>query len=136
MTVEVIRQSDNGTETLGDLLVFNEQRAVVFKCDTLELPDKNNQRMISCIPKGKYICVKVSATTNIPYQHISISNVPMRSGVCIHKANYVNQLRGCIAVGGSEVDINKDGQKDMTDSGKTFDNLMKILPYSFTLTIK
>ena len=44
---------------------------------------------------------------------------PGRSGVCIHKGNYFTQILGCIIVGDSHTDINKDGYKDVTNSGKT-----------------
>lgn len=136
ISMEVIRvQPDNGIETLGDMHILNND-ATIFKCDTLELPWMNNQRRISCIPTGVYICKKVNATENIPYPHISITNVIGRDGCCIHKANYVGDLRGCIAVGDSEVDINGDGQKDVTNSGKTFDKMYALLPDEFKLTIK
>lgn len=136
MNLLVKRQSDNGIETLGDMLIVSETGATVFKCETLELPYKDNQKMISCIPKGVYHCEKVGASANIPYDHIAITNVPNRSGVCIHKANYVTQLRGCIAVGEKEVDINGDGTTDISNSGKTFQKLMSLLPDKFKLTIE
>jgi hypothetical protein len=135
MKLIVERKSDNGVETLGTLSLIDNNIAV-FKCVTLELPDKNNQQQISCIPKNTYKCSKVGASTNIPYKHIAIENVPNRSGVCIHKANYVSQLRGCIAVGKDIVDINGDKQLDITASGITFDNLMALLPDKFELEIK
>lgn len=136
ISIEVWRVSpDNGIETLGDMHILNGD-ATIFTCDTLELPWFNNQQRISCIPAGVYICKKVEASIAIPYPHISITQVPGRSGVCIHKANYVGQLKGCIAVGDKEVDINGDGQKDVTNSGKTFDKIMSLVPEEFKLTIK
>lgn len=137
MRAEVTRvQPDNGIQTLGDLFVINEAGATVFKCDSLELPWKDNKKAVSCIPVGTYLCKKVPASKNIPYLHISITGVNGRSGICIHKANYARQLKGCIAVGASELDIDKDGQLDVTASGVTFDKLMAILPDEFKLTIK
>lgn len=137
MRLEVIRvQPDNGVETLGDMHVLNENDATILKVDTLELPWKENKRVVSCIPTGIYLCKKRAATANITYEHILITGVTGRSGICIHKANYVRQLKGCIAVGDKEVDIDGDGQKDVTNSGKTFDKLMALLPDEFYLTIK
>lgn len=134
--ITIFRQSDNGVETLGDLNVLKELKGPsVFKCDTLELPWYNNQNRISCIPKGVYKWKKVSKSDAIPYEHISILNVPGRAGVCIHAANYYTQILGCIVVGDKEVDINGDGQKDVTNSGSTFKALMKLLPTSGTLII-
>jgi hypothetical protein len=81
-------------------------------CRTIELPDKNNARQISCIPAGKYIirkhnspkfkeCLKV-------FDIDGKSEVKGRSDILIHVANYVNfkfsgkeerltELLGCIA---------------------------------------
>jgi len=127
--LEIYRKKDNGIETIG-ALTFGE-----FHCDTLELPYKDNQHRISCIPAGKYICKKVTATAHIPYEHISVTNVPNRDGICIHKANYVSDLLGCIGVGEGIIDLNKDGQLDIIKSKLTFDKLMALLPNSFSLAI-
>lgn len=126
----------NDKQTLGKAEVLSEANVIYFKCETLELGWHNNKRQISCIPKGEYKCVKVGNTHNIPYPHISITNVLNRDGVCIHSANYYTQLLGCIAVGDSRIDLNKDGLMDIANSKKTFDKLMEQLPNEFNLTIK
>lgn len=142
MRIEVIRQSDDGTQTLGDMFVLNDEGATIFKCDTLELSDLNNdgiegnEKGKSCIPKSTYVCIKREATKAIPYKHILITGISGRDGVCIHKGNHYTQIRGCILVGSKEVDINADGKKDVVESGKTFDKLMAIMPDTFKLTIK
>jgi hypothetical protein len=125
----VKRNEGTGLQTLGEM-TFGD-----FKCKTLELPWLNNQQKISCIPYGQYTCEKKYPTAAIPYQHVTILNVPNRSGIAIHKANYYTQLRGCIAVGEDQIDINNDGQKDVTNSASTFDKLMEVLPKRFTLII-
>lgn len=125
----IFREVDNGIETLGTFHYDN------FKCDSLELPYKDNQRRVSCVPAGKYICKKVLASSHIPYTHIAITNVPNRDGICIHKANYVSDLLGCVGVGDGLKDINKDGQLDIINSKNTFDKLMLLLPDEFTLNI-
>ena len=134
MKIIVQREIDNGIETLGKMHIDTGTQ-ILFECETLELPDKANASQISCIPKGSYDWVKVAASANIPYDHISILNVSHRSGVCIHAANYYTQLRGCIAVGKQRVDINGDGQKDITESKKTFEKVMSLLPDSGKLVI-
>ncbi len=136
MKVKVIRNPDNKVETLGKLFIINDQDTILFKCNTLELPDKNNESQVSCIPKGDYNCIKVEPTHNIPYKHISITNVPNRLGVCIHIGNYYTDILGCIIVGVDFADINKDGQLDLTGSKITFDRLMQILPDNFNLIIQ
>ena len=135
MKAVIVRKSDNGIETNGGLFIIDND-IVIYKCVTLELPDKNNQPQISCIPKGTYQCLKIGASAKIPYTHIAIQNVPKRSGVCIHKANYVSQLRGCVALGKEFLDINGDKQLDVTASGVTFDAFMNIVPDHFELEIK
>ena len=132
MNIHVIRDNGNESEFVGHMIVSEAN----FGCYTLERPDKNNMSGISCIPKGIYDWVKVGATQKIPYPHIAILNVQGRSGVCIHSANYVNQLQGCIAVGSSLKDINNDGLLDTTDSRNTFTKLMAVLPDAGTLTIE
>jgi len=136
MKVNIFRQPTTDKQTLGDLQVLNEKAEVVFSCLTLELPDKNNQRKVSCIPKATYKCVKVAGSGNIPYEHISITGVPKRDGICVHKGNYYTQILGCVLVGDSYADINHDGVTDILNSGKTFDKLMAILPNEFTLIIE
>ena len=45
----IIRDTFTDVSTLGQLFLNGERF-----CDTLELPWKNNQRRISCIPEGEY----------------------------------------------------------------------------------
>lgn len=125
----ITRNDNDGTdkETLGKMHVVGTEGRT-FDCVTLELPDKNNQRQISCYPKGHYKGIKVGATVNIPYPHIWIKNVPGRDGIKIHRANYYRQLRGCTAVGKTFVDLDGDLEPDVTDSKNTLDAIMAILP--------
>lgn len=136
MELNLIRKSDNGIQTVGSLVLKNEQGVVIFNCDTLELPWKENKKKISCIPKNSYDCIKREATKNIPYLHVLIMNIPNRDGVCIHKGNLYTQIQGCVLVGKGYGDINKDGQLDVLSSGVTFDKMMALLPNKFTLKIE
>ncbi len=137
--VEIIRQPDQTIETKGALTVLDGQ-ATLFNCDTLELAWKNNQHGVSCYPPGVYICEKIQATDRIPYQHISITNVPDRFGICMHKANFAAgkriDLEGCTALGFGFADINADNIDDITNSGKAFDQFMAIVPQQFKLTVR
>ncbi len=135
ISILVTRNELSEIQTIGRLDVVNGD-VELFSCMTLELAWNNNLRQISCIPYGEYSCEKKEATAAIPYQHITVLNVRDRSGIAIHKANYASQLRGCIAVGDKHVDINKDGNLDVTNSSNTFKKLMDILPNNFKLTIK
>ena len=129
------RAIDQTVETKGVLSLPNNS---YFK--TLELPWLNNKNGVSCIPPGNYPWRKVAATVNIPYPHIEIMNVPGRTGICMHWANFAAgkkvQLKGCITVGDDYADIDKDGVDDITSSKPTLDKLMLMLPDSGTITIK
>lgn len=63
---------------------------------TLELPWRNNQRNISCIPEGIYpIVARQSAKYG---HHVHVTQVPNRDYILLHPANDASQeLRGCIA---------------------------------------
>ena len=65
-------------------------------CKTIELPWKNNERGVSCIPEGKYFIRKRYSTK---YKwHLELVDVPNRTYILIHPANNAQkELRGCIA---------------------------------------
>lgn len=136
VTVKLTRNKadEKARQTLGKMVVLNDSTEV-FNCFTIELPWENNERKISCIPTGEYNCFKRNATVSIPYQHILIVDVPGRDGICIHRANYYKQLKGCIAVGDKHVDINNDGELDVTNSKVTLDKLLGLLPDKFKIVI-
>lgn len=123
------------TETLGILVVYKNNK-LVYSCSTIELPYKNNERNISCIPEGIYTVKKEKPNSKFNYVHFSILNVPNRSGILIHVANYVKELRGCIAVGRYFIDMNGDNILDINFSNVVMKELANILPDTFTLEIK
>lgn len=134
ISVILKRFYENGKETLGYLYVLDDKK-LIGAFNTLELPDLCNKSNVSCIPTGVYSCHKREATANINYRHVLIDNVPYRSGICIHVANYYTQIRGCIVVGDSFSDINNDGILDITNSRTSFNRLMDLLPDKFKLHI-
>ena len=77
--------------THGELLFENEHIAF-----TIELPWKDNQKEVSCIPEGEYV---LRRRYSIKFNwHWVILNVPNRSFILIHPANdALKQLKGCIA---------------------------------------
>lgn len=115
---------DKPKQTEGVLYLIDENKTI-FDCKTLELPWKDNNRRVSCIPSGKYKAIK----------HVSpkfgnclwIKNVPNRSEILIHPANYVQQLLGCIALGNKHIDINRDGLMDVADSKTTVNKLLNLI---------
>jgi hypothetical protein len=72
---------------------------------TLELPWKNNQRNISCIPEGVYKTILVASPR---FGRVyGVQDVPNRSSILIHAGNfagdtskgYRSDVAGCILVG-------------------------------------
>ncbi len=129
--VSIKRISGDDKQSLG-VLTFNRGDGELFICKTLELGWHDNENNISCIPLGEYLCQwtkspRLSAIHNTTYYTYEVLNVPNRSGIRIHSANYFNQLLGCIALGDAHKDINLDGELDIIHSGDTvgkFNNLM------------
>jgi hypothetical protein len=77
--------------TNGDIL-FNGLKL----CNSIELPWKNNQQRISCIPEGKYELVK---RYSLRFKwHLQLKDVKGRDLILIHPANDAfMELKGCIA---------------------------------------
>lgn len=68
----------------------------IWICHTIELPWLQNRRNVSCIPEGRYALRK--RVTPKHGLHLLVVDVPGRSGILIHPANYAKtELRGCIA---------------------------------------
>lgn len=64
---------------------------------TLELPWKDNQVRVSCIPTGEYP-ISITWSPRFGRNLILVREVPGRAGIRIHGANRAEQLRGCVAV--------------------------------------
>jgi len=129
------------TQTHGTLTIYDEERQV-FKCRTLELPDLDNERNISCIPEGHYVVEPVwSQNFGSIY---SVEEVPGRSLIRIHQGNYAgsinprtghSDIRGCILIGKAFIDISNDGIADITSSKATLKDLMEVAPDGFVLEV-
>jgi hypothetical protein len=129
----IIRVTQNAYQTNGGFMIFDKQHSCVFKGKTLELPFLANQKQISSIPLGTYICEKmVHQTFGKCFQ---VYNVPNRSGIFIHVGNYHNQIRGCILLGSALIDINADGIVDVVNSRRTLDKAYSLLTKKFNLVI-
>ena len=67
-----------------------------FICNTIELPWKNNETKVSCIPEGKYF-IKKRYCARFKW-HLEIIGVENRSLILFHPANNaLQELNGCIA---------------------------------------
>lgn len=131
--VEIIRNNADPAQTTGILEAYNG--LAKFTCRTLELAWLNNVSNISSIPKGTYLCKWTFSPRFLRFTY-EVINVPNRTGIRFHPANYFHQLNGCIALGNNLVDINGDGHLDTVNSKATialFENFMGKEP--FTLSI-
>lgn len=67
-----------------------------FICITIELPWKNNETKVSCIPEGKYF-IKKRYSKKFQW-HLEVMDVKNRSLILFHPANNaLQELKGCIA---------------------------------------
>lgn len=62
---------------------------------TLELPNKNNQVNVSCIPEHQYI---ISRDHTGKHQYFKVNDVPNRTHIEIHLATKPSHLLGCIGI--------------------------------------
>ena len=129
----IIKRTYQEGQTIGDLEVFDNDK-IIFTCKTIELVWAENEQRKSCIPEGNYNVVKRHSDKY--GDHFHILDVANRSYILIHNANYSRQLLGCIAVGRTHTDIDRDGLTDVTSSKDTLKEMNKILPDKFELQIK
>jgi hypothetical protein len=122
--LERVETSDAGT--FGRL----EYGSLTFH--TAELPWRDNQDNISCIPAGTYPC-KLTFSPKYQREMYLVENVPGREGVRIHSLNYVGDkskglkcdAEGCIGLGYERGYLN--GQKAILKSReavKAFEDAM------------
>jgi hypothetical protein len=91
--------SDEGTPGM----LFIDGRLDPF--ETLELPWRDNQRDLSCIPAGEYVCVWRDSPSKGPCYHVT--NVNDRGWILIHAGNWAGDTEkgfrtdvlGCILIG-------------------------------------
>ena len=112
--IVILRTKQTEDATFGELTYEG------FTCYTME-------RTAVQIPVGIYTG-QVSYSPHFQYNTPHI-NVPNRTYIEIHPANFPSQLEGCVAIGqqldGDALDYSK----------KAFDSLMAILPNSFQVEI-
>ena len=98
----IIRDEFTDSSTIGNLYLNGE-----LLCDTLELPYRDNQKSISCIPAGQYkVRIRTAEeSSSRDYIHLLIEDVKDRSYILVHIGNFPADTKGCILVGiGAEQD--------------------------------
>tara|TARA_Y100000593_G_scaffold42595_1_gene81514 strand:- start:199 stop:663 length:465 start_codon:yes stop_codon:yes gene_type:complete len=91
----LIRDSFTHKSTIGKLYLNGE-----FYGHTLELPWKDNEKRISCIPKGVYeVKKRHTEESKYKYEHLHILDVENRELILLHIGNYPKNSKGCILLG-------------------------------------
>jgi hypothetical protein len=122
--MRLIRDDQNDVRTLGAMFDGEERIA-----ETLELPWRDNQRGVSCIPEGTYEC-HLAHSPSRGYDVYWLQDVPGRQDVQIHIGNFPKDIRGCILVG------TKRGKDSVLSSKKAFSMFMERMDgKDFTLEI-
>ena len=125
MKIEIFRLEYEENQTLGECAITKNGKDI-FLSKSLERADNNNQRNISCIPSGEYLCV-LEYSNRFDCDLWEIKGVPNRSECKFHSANYWHDLNGCIALGTKYVDIDNDGFRDVLNSKNTMKKFHKVL---------
>ena len=135
------RFKDDGKQTQGRAILFDDNKKLLDFV-TLEPPWLNNAINKSCIPAGTYT---VKPRWSAKYgNHFIIEGTSPREWVLFHVGNYIGSKNpktgksdstGCILVGYSFVDINRDGILDISASRAKMDALLKLAPEGFQLEI-
>ena len=120
------RYSHGENQTIGKLFGVSEVGHILFECDTLELPWRENKTNISCIPTGIY---QVKQRYSKKYKnHLHITDVTGRSHILLHSGNYNTDTLGCVLVGKIGY-VNKDDIVDVGSSKKTLKSLINSIDF-------
>lgn len=101
--------------SLGVCYIKHEDGSVDYVGKTLERGWRDNKSSVSCVPAGVY-SLKLEHSPRFKERLWELYGIPNRSECKFHAANYWRQLNGCIALGNKHVDIDGDGDVDVTSS--------------------
>lgn len=113
--VKIRRKQQDENQSLGFIEVTGEKNEPIYADISLERGWRNNERNVSCIPKGMYT-LKKEFSPKFTEMLWEIYGVEGRSECKIHPANRWKELNGCMAPGISVKDIDGDGYLDVTSS--------------------
>lgn len=135
MNIKIERVYESEKPTIGFLTLEDEIGIKIpnFNLATVELPWRDNQNQISCFPEGKYGAEIYDSPSK--GRCILLQNVPGRSYIEIHIANYISELRGCAAIGLTHKDLNGDGLIDVYKSAEAMRLLLEKVSNALTLTV-
>lgn len=121
MRFTLVRKETSDQGTFG---VFSGEG---IQFHSAELPWRNNESRVSCIPSGRYICRPYSSP-KFPNVY-EVTGVPGRSAILIHSGNHAgdtakglrSDVLGCILIGLGRGEVS--GQKAVTSSRAAMDKL-------------
>lgn len=130
MIVVINRYRCDEEGTYGTLLICGGK---YWACHTLELPWRNNEPNVSCIPHGQYECIK-TFSPKFDRMTYEVQNVSGRSAIRIHPGNTINDIAGCILLGDQLV--MQEGLDKILQSRKAVDEFEnQMSDWNFTLRI-
>lgn len=137
-TIVISRFKFTDQGTLGVVLDSNGDSFLDLV--TIELPWRNNRRMLSCIPRGSYTCSKVkSPRFGDSYQ---VTNVEGRSHVLFHHGNFAGDTfkgyradsNGCILLGMRHGNLqNQDAVLSSRMARTLFESTMEFQPFKLII---
>jgi hypothetical protein len=116
------RKQDDGLATRGEL---HAAPAPNFQCFTLERSWKNNEPNVSCIPPGEYplrLRDDLGWAKKLGRPVVEIYEVPGRSLILVHPANWWWDLKGCMAPGMTPISA-EDGSLAVGASRNALDRI-------------
>lgn len=131
----IVNREYNNFQTPGRGFVM-EGTIRKFMFYTLELPNLDNQKKVSCIPEGKYKATKFIHSKK--GKTFIIHDVPERTEIMWHAGNYAagdyKDTEGCTLMGSYFEDLNEDGYIDVCDSKATMAKIFDLMPDEFYIT--
>lgn len=130
LRVKLLRTHLKGNVTLGALIVEDK-----LFC-TLELPWKDNQSNISCIPHGEYFCEYLPASASGKYRKVyHVKGVPGRVGILIHNGNLVKHTKGCVILGMRHGKLgDEDAVLESTKAMRQLNSILNKRPFILEVT--
>lgn len=112
--------------SLGHCFIKYGEGNSAYVGKTIERGWRDNKSRVSCVPEGTYP-LKYEKSAKFRKKLWELYDVPGRSECKFHAANYWRQLNGCIALGVKHIDIDGDGDPDVTSSRETMKKFHELM---------